>query len=1198
MALTKVTGHVVLPTTNIEFHNTKSTGIVTFTHTSNATSATTGALQVTGGVGIVKDLHVGGNITVGGTLTYDDVTNIDSLGILTARGGIHVGPPNAGVATVYTNGNASFTGIITATSFVGPLTGTASGNAVLTGSTDNQLVTVTGANAITGESNLTYDGNTLQVATDANMEGIKIVSSGDTYNDIQISANRSGTGNHIGRILGQWGSGNVASIIFNTGGDASGKDDGEIQFATSNGGSNPTTRMTIKQNGYIGINTTIPAAYLDIGAHNSGNPTLHVRNHTAAGTFTNKYGSEFRHSYNSANHAMLIHTAESTDTRRTLDISDSNGIFATFTNGKVGIGTTMPETNLHISGIGTNNIRIDTDATALSFHNHSEFIGFIGNDSGKLFINAGGTEDTLLLQTGGSERLLIRSDGKLQIGTSGGDSTYLTTSTNAVLDVWGDGSAYPTLRLGTEGYQIEGEDIRFGRKDIGATDIRYHSLLSKHDSSGTGNYLQFRIHDGGGSPFQAQKTVLHLNGLGNVGIGTDTPLNPLAVVGSSADIMVYDTDAYSQNVSGGAVAFAGKDSAGNRKTLADIRGVANGANIGEFAVRTRRSGGTLTEALRIDSDGKILMGVAANNGPDAPLHIYGSSDTTPILAFTRSSTHDDWQGGGIGLVDEGGTYKGALTFYTHASSGTKNDSVQERLRIDSSGRVGINTTILDTSADVSITNASSSARVYMKSADDADCSIYFGRMNDAATAAIRYDHDVETFRFYGYNNNQKLYIDGNSVIVAGSRLHATRTQAKFGIDCHTLNIFDDVNDPSNYGLVFYNDPTTNYANGIGFYNDDGQSCGGYIVHQDKGGSNVGDIVMATSKSANTPVERLRIESDGNIIQNLTSPSGTSPFQDSNWYDRDGGNYTLSTTDHDSFTAVRTSSGGVYNKLIYKRVKMSKNCDIEFDLSGNSPSGTYRHVGFTLNADGTAGNYDRLVFRSRPGNTNSNQIRIDKANNAGYGFNVTSSNIPTFFDGTERHILIQLRERLVNVLVDGEVIISEKTNADFYNSSGWFGFAIYEGGENAQVTIRNLEIRNKFQRPHWIVKGTGINVDVNEGDVFPFNSVIKSSSSMANSSDYNNGSYRFNVPIGGVYYVFARVYRNSSDTCEIAFYVNGSVRVRFRPLPQGGDFIFAGSALTELAKGDYIDVRAHTEDFNNFYGNSGEQWSSWGGHLID
>ena len=171
---------------------------------------------------------------------------------------------------------------------------------------------------------------------------------------------------------------------------------------------------------------------------------------------------------------------------------------------------------------------------------------------------------------------------------------------------------------------------------------------------------------------------------------------------------------------------------------------------------------------------------------------------------------------------------------------------------------------MDSSADLSITNTGSS-RIYMKSADNADCSIYFGRMNDSATAAIRYDHDVDTLRFYGYNNSQKLYIDDNSVIVAASRLHATRTQSKFGIDCHNLNVLDDVNDPSNYGMVFYNDPTTDKANGIGFFNDDGQSCGGYIVHQDKGGSNVGDIIFATSGSANTPTERLRLTKKGNVV---------------------------------------------------------------------------------------------------------------------------------------------------------------------------------------------------------------------------------------------------------------------------------------------------------------------------------------------
>ena len=91
MALTKVTGHVVLPTTNIQFHNTKSTGIITATDSTQSTSVSTGALQIAGGAGIAKNLYVGGNLDVAGVLTYEDVTNIDAVGIITAQAGIHFG---------------------------------------------------------------------------------------------------------------------------------------------------------------------------------------------------------------------------------------------------------------------------------------------------------------------------------------------------------------------------------------------------------------------------------------------------------------------------------------------------------------------------------------------------------------------------------------------------------------------------------------------------------------------------------------------------------------------------------------------------------------------------------------------------------------------------------------------------------------------------------------------------------------------------------------------------------------------------------------------------------------------------------------------------------------------------------------------------------------------------------------------------
>jgi hypothetical protein len=60
-----------------------------------------------------------GNVNVGGILSYEDVQNIDSVGIVTARSGIKIGP-SAGVAgTFAADGSYVTAGIITATSFVG-----------------------------------------------------------------------------------------------------------------------------------------------------------------------------------------------------------------------------------------------------------------------------------------------------------------------------------------------------------------------------------------------------------------------------------------------------------------------------------------------------------------------------------------------------------------------------------------------------------------------------------------------------------------------------------------------------------------------------------------------------------------------------------------------------------------------------------------------------------------------------------------------------------------------------------------------------------------------------------------------------------------------------------------------------------------------------------------------------------------------
>ena len=65
-------------------------GITKITNNTSSTSTSTGALVVTGGVGVGGDVWVGAGLSVAGTLTYEDVTNVDSVGLITAKSGINI----------------------------------------------------------------------------------------------------------------------------------------------------------------------------------------------------------------------------------------------------------------------------------------------------------------------------------------------------------------------------------------------------------------------------------------------------------------------------------------------------------------------------------------------------------------------------------------------------------------------------------------------------------------------------------------------------------------------------------------------------------------------------------------------------------------------------------------------------------------------------------------------------------------------------------------------------------------------------------------------------------------------------------------------------------------------------------------------------------------------------------------------------
>ena len=75
----------------------------------------TGVITATTG-NITGNLTVTGNAEVGGVLTYEDVTNIDSVGVVTARSGIRIGAGQSigsdGADAVFYGDGSNLTGVI------------------------------------------------------------------------------------------------------------------------------------------------------------------------------------------------------------------------------------------------------------------------------------------------------------------------------------------------------------------------------------------------------------------------------------------------------------------------------------------------------------------------------------------------------------------------------------------------------------------------------------------------------------------------------------------------------------------------------------------------------------------------------------------------------------------------------------------------------------------------------------------------------------------------------------------------------------------------------------------------------------------------------------------------------------------------------------------------------------------------------
>jgi len=390
----------------------------------------------------------------------------------------------------------------------------------------------------------------------------------------------------------------------------------------------------------------------------------------------------------------------------------------------------------------------------------------------------------------------IDSSGNVGIGTTSPSSALHIANSNQATSSRGNlyiasDTAYAVdkggqLTLG--GTYVTGQD----------SDTFFGSIAGRKETGTSGDvtgYLSFATRDVSGNTER-----LRIDSSGNVGIGTTSPDKALTISASDSQVRLYDADGTNQ--------FAAFQSDNGIAKITSR----NNTSHGQIAFQ-RYNGTTVTDSMRIDSSGNVGIGttspatfgvlaVKKDQTADTAISVSnaGSSSASTTMSFTlnESGTTQGWlrrYRDGTGNTEVG--FSDALLF-----SGNVTGSKTERMRIDSSGNVGIG--ITSPSKPLHIYSASDTA-IRLQNSTTGTGTTDGLLIEQSGLDSLIVNYEAGNLRFHT-SNSERMRLDASGRLGIGTSSPA----AKLSIDGGTAgNYTDGISLQKSGGNVYGIYPSTN-----------------------------------------------------------------------------------------------------------------------------------------------------------------------------------------------------------------------------------------------------------------------------------------------------------------------------------------------------------------------------------------------------